>query len=491
MTTEHVDVLIVGAGLSGIGAGARLELERPGTSYAVLEARGAIGGTWDLFRYPGIRSDSDMLTLGYPFRPWLGGQVFADGPSIRAYVEDTARELGVDRHVRLHHRVTSARWTSHDARWTVTVERSDTGDVVELTCSFLYACAGYYRYDHGYEPAFDGMDGFRGTVVHPQTWPEDLELEGRRVVVVGSGATAITLVPSLAEVCEHVVMLQRSPTYVAALPSRDRVADLARRVLPPEAAYRVARAKSIGLSSLSYQLSRRFPDAMRRQLVSGARRLLPEGYDVERHFGPRYAPWDQRLCVAPDGDLFAAIASGRAEVVTDRIARFTADGLLLESGAELAADVVVLATGLELQLVGGLVLEVDGELVDPPSTVAYKGLMLSGVPNFAFAIGYTNASWTLRCDLASRYVCRLLDRMAQTGYEVVTPLPPPDGARLPLLDLTSGYVQRAIAMLPKQGTREPWRVKQSYRYDRRVMMRSALDDDGVRWSRRTRTEVHA
>jgi cation diffusion facilitator CzcD-associated flavoprotein CzcO len=269
------------------------------------------------------------------------------------------------------------------------------------------------------------------------------------------------------------------------------VADLARRVLPPEAAYRVARAKSIGLSSLSYQLSRRFPDTMRRQLVNGARRLLPEGYDVERHFGPRYAPWDQRLCVAPDGDLFDAIASGRAEVVTDTIDRFTADGLRLESGADLVADVVVLATGLELQLVGGLVLEVDGEPVDPPSTVAYKGLMLSGVPNFAFAIGYTNASWTLRCDLASRYVCRLLDRMAQTGYDTVTPLPPPDEARLPLLDLTSGYVQRAIAMLPQQGVREPWRVKQSYRYDRRIMMRSELDDDGVRWSRRTRTQVHA
>ena len=486
-----VDVLIVGAGLSGIGAAARLELERPGTSYAVLEARGGLGGTWDLFRYPGIRSDSDMLTLGYPFRPWLGGQVFADGASIRAYVEDTAREYGVDQHVRLHHRVTSARWSSDDARWTVTAERDDTGETVELTCSFLYACAGYYRYDHGYEPEIAGRDDYRGVVVHAQQWPDDLDLAGRTAVVVGSGATAITLVPSLVGTCAHVVMLQRSPTYVAALPSRDRLADLARRVLPEQAAYRVARAKSIGLSSLSYQLSRRFPDAMRRQLVNGARRLLPEGYDVERHFGPRYAPWDQRLCVAPDGDLFAAISSGRAEVVTDRIERFTSGGLLLESGTELAADVVVLATGLEMQLVGGLTLEVDDVPVDPPSTVAYKGLMLSGVPNFAFAMGYTNASWTLRCDLASRYVCRLLEHLQLGGFDTVTPVPPPDGERLPLLDLTSGYVQRAIAMLPRQGAREPWRVRQNYRYDRRVMMKGDVVDDGVRWSRRARAQVHA
>jgi cation diffusion facilitator CzcD-associated flavoprotein CzcO len=484
-----VDVVIVGAGLSGIGAAARLELERPGTTYAVLEARGALGGTWDLFRYPGIRSDSDMLTLGYPFRPWLGGQVFADGPSIRQYVEDTATEYGVDRHVRLHHRVTAARWSSDDARWTVTAVRDDTGEVVELTCSFLYACAGYYRYDHGHEPHIPGRDDYAGTVVHAQHWPDDLDVSGRTVVVVGSGATAITLVPALADLGAHVVMLQRSPTYVAALPSRDRVADLAHRVLPPEAAYRVARAKSIGLSSLSYQLSRRFPQAMRRQLVTGARRLLPEGYDVERHFGPRYAPWDQRLCVAPDGDLFDAISSGSAEVVTDTIDRFTARGLLLSSGDELAADIVVLATGLEMQLVGGLTLEVDGEPVDPPSTVAYKGLMLSGVPNFAFAMGYTNASWTLRCDLASRYVCRVLEHLEEGGYDTVTPLPPPDAARLPLLDLTSGYVQRAVAMLPKQGVREPWRVRQNYRYDRRVMMRGAIHDNGVRWSRRARVRA--
>ena len=491
MTSEHVDVLIVGAGLSGIGAAVRLELERPGTSYAVLEGRDAIGGTWDLFRYPGIRSDSDMLTLGYPFRPWLGGQVFADGPSIRQYVEDTAVEFCVVRHVRLQHRVVAARWSTDDARWTVDVVRADTGEQLELTCSFLYACAGYYRYDHGYEPDIAGRDDYRGELVHPQHWPDDLDVAGRSVIVVGSGATAVTLVPALAGTCEHVVMLQRSPTFVAALPSRDRVADLARTVLPPAAAYRVTRAKSLALSTLSYRFSRRFPDAMRAQLLKGARRLLPEGYDVERHFGPSYAPWDQRLCVAPDGDLFAAISSGRAEVVTDRIVRFTADGLLLESGRELRADVVVMATGLEMLLVGGLTLEVDGVPVDPPSTVAYKGLMLSGVPNFAFAMGYTNASWTLRCDLASRYVCRLLDHLEANGLDTVTPVAPRDPGRAPLLDLSSGYIRRALAMLPQQGLREPWKVRQDYRYDRRPLVHGPVDDVGVRWSRSARARVGA
>ena len=488
---EHVDVLIVGAGLSGVGAAARLELECPGTSYAVLEARGAIGGTWDLFRYPGVRSDSDMHTLGYPFRPWTEGRAIADGPSILAYVRATAHELGVEPHVRLHHRVVSADWSSADARWTVLVERADTGERLRMTCSFLFSCTGYYRYDHGHEPEFAGRESFAGPVVHPQHWPAALDVSHRRVVVIGSGATAVNLVPELAQTAEHVVMLQRSPTYVTALPSRDALAELARRHLAPERAYRVIRRKNIATAALSYRLSQRWPTQMRALLMSGVRRQLPEGYDVEKHFGPSYGPWDQRLCVVPDGDLFAAIREGRASVVTERIDRFTPDGVLLEGGELVEADIIVTATGLELLLMGGTVLSVDGVPVDPPSTVAYKGMMLTGVPNLAFAVGYTNASWTLKCDLVSRYVCRLLTHMRTQGYDVVIPVPPPDSGREPLLDLSSGYIRRSLEILPKQGSRAPWRLYQSYRKDVRLLTRGPLEDEGVRFMRTARTATEA
>lgn len=481
MEPEHLDVLVVGAGLSGVGAASRLLLERPGTTFAVLEARGSIGGTWDLFRYPGVRSDSDMQTLGYPFRPWREGRAIADGPSILTYVQDTARELGVERHVRLHHRVIAADWSSSEARWTVSIERDDTGERFSVTCGFLYSCTGYYRYDRGHVPDIPGAEQFRGRVVHPQFWPADLDVTGARVVVVGSGATAMTLVPALASSASHVVMLQRSPTYVAALPSRDAVADLLRRVLPEQAAYRAVRRKNITTAALSFRISRRWPDFSRRVLMNGVRRRLPEGYDVETHFGPSYGPWDQRLCVVPDGDLFDAIASGNASVVTERIERFTDEGLLLESGTELPADVVITATGLELLLMGGTTLSVDGVTVDPPATVAYKGMMLSGVPNFAFAIGYTNASWTLKCDLVSRYVCRLLAHMTEHGFAIVLPVPPPEADRLPLLDISAGYVRRSEADLPKQGTRAPWRLLQSYSKDVRLLTRSTLEDEGVRF----------
>jgi len=483
--TEHYDVIVVGAGLSGVGAGARLLLDRPGTTFTVLEARETIGGTWDLFRYPGVRSDSDMHTLGYPFRPWTAGKALADGPSILEYVEDTARELGVDRHVRLHHRVTKAAWSSEDARWTVTAERTDTGESVEVTCGFLYSCTGYYRYDHGFEPEFEGRADYAGTVVHPQHWPADLDLGGKRVVVIGSGATAMTLVPAIAPTAAHVTMLQRSPTYVAALPSVDPIAAAVRERLPAGAAYRVVRTKNIATSALSYRLSQRFPHAMRRILMDGVAKQLPEGYDVETHFGPSYGPWDQRLCVVPDGDLFTAISNGSASVVTDRIARFTREGLLLESGEELAADVVVTATGLELLLVGGMTLSVDGVDVDATKTVAYKGMMLTGVPSFAFAIGYTNASWTLKCDLVSRYVVRLLDHLQEHGYDAVTPVDPPEPERLPLLDLSAGYVQRAAGSLPAQGIRPPWKLNQNYRKDVALLTRGPLDDEGVRFTRRS------
>lgn len=488
---EHVDVLVVGAGLSGIGAASRLELERPGTSYAVLEARGAVGGTWDLFRYPGVRSDSDMHTLGYPFRPWVEGRAIADGPSILTYVQDTARELGVEPHVRLHHRVLAADWSGDDARWTVQVLRTDTGERLELTCSFLFSCTGYYRYDHGHEPVFPGREDFAGPVVHPQHWPADLDVAHRRVVVIGSGATAMTLVPALARTAAHVVLLQRSPTYVTALPSRDALADLARRHLSPERAYRLIRRKNIATAGLSYRLSQRWPRQMRALLMRGVAAQLPEGYDVEKHFGPSYGPWDQRLCVVPDGDLFTAISAGRASVVTDRIARFVPEGVLLESGELVEADVIVTATGLELLLMGGCELSVDGVPVDPPSTVAYKGMMLTGLPNFAFAIGYTNASWTLKCDLVSRYVCRLLAFMQEHGYDTVTPVPPSDPARLPLIDLSSGYIQRAIDTLPRQGSTAPWRLFQNYRKDVRLLTRGPLEDAGVRFSRRARTASEA
>jgi cation diffusion facilitator CzcD-associated flavoprotein CzcO len=481
---EHLDVLVVGAGLSGIGAACRLELERPGTTYAVLEGRDTIGGTWDLFRYPGVRSDSDMHTLGYPFRPWLDGRSLADGPAILQYVQDTAGEYGVTTKVRFHHRVVAADWSSGDARWTVEVLRTDTGERSTLTCGFLFSCTGYYRYDHGHEPEIDGRDDFRGEVVHPQLWPADLDVRDKRVVVIGSGATAITLVPALARAARHVVMLQRSPTYVVSLPSRDVIADLVRRVLPPATAYKVVRRKNIATSGLSYRLSRRWPDRMAKLLVNGVRRALPEGYDVATHFTPRYDPWTQRLCVVPDGDLFAAISSGTASVVTDRVVRFTERGLALESGQELDADVVVTATGLELLLVGGMELRVDGVVVDAPETVAYKGMMLTGVPNFAFAIGYTNASWTLKCDLVSRHVCRLLDHLDAHGYAAVVAVPPDDPERLPLLDLSAGYVRRAVGSLPKQGTRPPWRLLQNYRQDVRLLTQAPVADQALHFTPR-------
>lgn len=481
-TTDHVDVLIVGAGLSGIGAACQLRRRCAEKTYAVLEARGAIGGTWDLFRYPGIRSDSDMFTLGYSFRPWTDPKALADGPSIRDYVQDTAREYGVTEHIRFHHRVVRADWDSRTARWTVHARR-DTGEEVVLTCSFLHTCAGYYRYDRGYTPDLPGAARFTGRIVHPQHWPADLDHTGRRVVVIGSGATAVTLVPAMAERAAHVTMLQRSPTYILALPARDVVAAALRRVLPKRVGYSLIRWKNILLLTVNFQLSRRAPNLVRRLLRLAMRGRLPAGYDLDRHFSPRYDPWDQRLCVVPDGDLFTAITAGRASVVTDTIDTFTETGVRLGSGEELAADVVVTATGLDLLAFGDARLSVDGEPVDLADTVTYKGMMLSGVPNFAMTIGYTNASWTLRADLVANYVCRLLAHLDSTGQQVVTPLAPTDDERLPLLDLTAGYVQRGLAALPKQGVRAPWRLPQNYPRDLLLMRYGRLADGGVRFSR--------
>jgi monooxygenase len=468
---EHFDVLIIGAGLSGIGAAWRLQQMRPGTRYAVLEARDAIGGTWDLFRYPGVRSDSDMFTLSYPFRPWRGAESMASGEQIRRYIVETADEAGITPHIRFGTRVVSADWSSPASRWTL---RTAGGD--ELSCSFLYACAGYYDYAQGYQPDFPGLDSFAGQMVHPQFWPEDLSYAGKRVVVIGSGATAVTLVPALAPEAGHVTMLQRSPTYLTVLPRRDAIADAVRRVLPAKPANRVVRAKNVLMSQGFYHLARRRPQAVRKLLRTVAVRSLGDEAYVDRHFKPVYEPWDQRLCVIPGGDFYASVKSGRASVVTDRISRFEAKGIRLESGEFLEADIVVSATGLSLIPCGGIAMSLDGVPVDIGSRTAYRGLMLDGVPNLAYCIGYTNASWTLRADLSSRYVCRLLGYMARHGYAVATPKTP-GGRGRPLLDLSSGYVQRALEKFPRQGERDPWLVRQNYLRDALFARRSDVTAD--------------
>jgi monooxygenase len=482
-TTEHVDVLIVGAGLSGIGAGCHLRMRCPGKTFAILESRNAIGGTWDLFRYPGIRSDSDMFTLGYPFRPWPEAEAIADGPSIRSYVRDTAREYELEDAIRFHQRVVAAEWSTEDARWTVDVERTDTQERLQLTCGFLFMCTGYYRYDEGFTPEFEGSERFGGEIVHPQHWPEELDYAGKRVVVIGSGATAVTLVPAMAGQAAHVTMLQRSPSYVVSLPGTDPLASLLRRVLPAKAAFRIVRWKNVLLPAAFFHACRRWPKLMKGLIRRGVMNRLPASYDVDTHFAPRYQPWDQRLCLVPDGDLFESISAGQATVVTDRIETFTEKGLKLESGTELEADVIVTATGLNLLMLGGMRIAVDGRDVDLSETVGYKGMMLSGVPNMAVALGYTNASWTLKCDLVTQYVCRLLQHMDANGLRQATPRTPDQSvATEPFLDLASGYVLRSIHTLPKQGSRAPWRLYQNYIRDVLMMRRGALEDEGIEFS---------
>jgi cation diffusion facilitator CzcD-associated flavoprotein CzcO len=480
---DHVDVLIVGAGLSGIGAACHVRRRCPEKTFAILEARGRIGGTWDLFRYPGIRSDSDMFTLGYSFCPWTGADAIADGASICRYIQATAREHGVDEHIRFQHRVVRAEWSSEHARWTVEARRSDTAESVALSCNFLFVCTGYYRYDEGYTPPFAGTERFTGQIVHPQQWPEGLDYAGKRVVVIGSGATAVTLVPALAQTAAQVTMLQRSPSYVLSLPVKDALTDALRRRLPPTVAYPLARWKNALLATVIFQLSRRAPGLAKSLLRKGAIAQLPLGYDVDTHFTPRYNPWDQRLCLAPSGDLFAAIRRGRAAVVTDHIETFTEHGIRLASGTELPADVVVTATGLNLLAIGGMALRVDGADVELSSTVAYKGMMLSGVPNFALTLGYSNASWTLRSDLVGEYVCRLLHHIDQRGYQVCTPLEPDTPQREPIIGLQSGYVLRSAPALPKQGSAAPWRQPQNYPRDVLLMRHGSLEDKGVRFTR--------
>ncbi len=486
---QHVDVLIVGAGLSGVGAASHLRRELPGTSFLILESRATAGGTWDLFRYPGVRSDSDMFTLGYSFRPWTDAKAIADGESIRRYIHDTIADEGLEPHIRLSTRVLSAAWSSAESRWTVTATRTsgteysgEAGETVTVTCDFLSVCSGYYRYDEGFSPEIPGADGFAGTLVHPQHWPDDLDYAGKRVVIIGSGATAVTLVPSMAETAAHVTMLQRSPTYIAAVPSADRAANRLRRLLPGRLAYSVVRAKNVGYSMLTYQLSRRRPELMKSILRKAAVARLPEGFEVDLHLAPTYNPWDQRLCAIPDADLFRAISAGTAEIVTDRIERITADGVALASGRTLPADVIVTATGLNILAIGGIALTVDGRPVDIARTISYKGMMLSGVPNFSLTIGYTNASWTLKADLVARYVTRLLDYMARRGLATVTPVAPESvrsGELASLIDLDAGYIRRSVDSLPRQGARSPWRLRQNYVRDFVRLRLGSLTDDVV------------
>ncbi len=460
--TEHLDVVIVGAGISGVSAAWHLQDRCPTKSYAILEKRESMGGTWDLFRYPGIRSDSDMYTLGFRFRPWTGRQAIADGKPILEYVKSTAAMYGIDRHIRFHHKVISADWSTAENRWTVHIQSH--GTLSALTCEFLFLCSGYYNYDEGYSPRFAGSEDFVGPIIHPQHWPEDLDYDAKNIVVIGSGATAVTLVPALADSgAKHVTMLQRSPTYIVSQPDRDGIAEKLNRWLPETMAYTAVRWKNVLRQAAVYSACQKWPRRMRKMFLSLIQRQLPEGYDVRKHFGPHYNPWDQRLCLVPNGDLFRAIRHGKVEVVTDTIERFTATGIRLNSGRELPADIIITATGLNLQLFGGATATIDGQQVDITTTMAYKGMMLSGIPNMAYTVGYTNASWTLKADLVSEFVCRLLNYMDDNGFDtVVVERPGSDVEERPFMEFTPGYVLRSLDELPKQGSRTPWRLNQNY-----------------------------
>jgi cation diffusion facilitator CzcD-associated flavoprotein CzcO len=527
MTAEHFDVLIIGAGLSGIDAGYHLQKFAPKKTYAILENRERIGGTWDLFRYPGIRSDSDMLTMGYHFKPWKHDSTISPGDKIRDYVTETARENGIDKNIRFRHKVVSASWDSATAKWTVTVERRlppsaaltrgaspasgggnnapapvsspasagegdhrvamvegadarTTVDRITLTANFLFSCAGYYRYEAGYTPEFPGRDNFKGTIIHPQHWPENLNYDGKRVVIIGSGATAVTLLPNMAKTASHVTMLQRSPTYYVSRPEKDKLANSLRKFLPASWAYMIPRWRNIVLQRFFYDRARTKPAQVRDWLIKGVAGLLPKDYDVKTHFTPSYNPWDQRICLVPDADMFNAISEGKASVVTDHIESFTAKGIKLKSGKELEADIIVTATGLHVQMLGGAQITVDGAPVDPGKTFAYKGIMLSNVPNLAFVFGYTSASWTLRADLVCEWVTRVLNKMDEKGAPIVIARPTDPAMKAdPMLDFSSGYVQRALATTPKQGPTAPWRQNQNYFTDLKEMRKAPIEDEAL------------
>lgn len=481
---NFVDVLIVGAGLSGIGAACHFQRECPNKTIAILEGRATLGGTWDLFRYPGIRSDSDMYTLGYKFKPWREAKSIADGPAILKYIRETAAEYGIEQKIRFNQKVVSAAWSSETAQWTVESRHSETGETTTLMCGFLMMCSGYYSYDAGYAPDFPGAEQFRGTIIHPQKWPEDLDYTGKRVVVIGSGATAVTLVPAMAEKAAHVTMVQRSPTYMVALPSSDFIANTLRRVLPASLVYSLTRWKNTLFGIVIYQLSQRRPEFVKRLIKSQLRKALGPDFDVDRHFTPPYNPWDQRMCLVPDGDMFIAMREKRASIVTDLIETFTPTGIKLKSGEHLDADIIVTATGLNLVSLGGITLSVDGRAVQTNKSVTYKGSMLTEIPNLAFVFGYTNASWTLKADLICTFVCRLLNYMDKHGYRQVTPhLNDQSVEDLPLLNLTSGYILRAMDLFPRQGSKLPWRLYQNYVLDTLMIRFGSLKDEALEFKR--------
>ncbi len=474
---EHYDVLIVGAGLSGIGAGYHLQTMCPGKRYAILEARPRLGGTWDLFRYPGIRSDSDMHTLGYSFRPWTAAKAIADGPAILEYVKDTAEEFGIDRHIQFNSKVVAAAWSSDEARWTLSVSREDTGEIEDVTCGFLFICSGYYDHDHGYTPQFEGRDDFEGQIVHPQQWTDEIDYAGKNVVVIGSGATAVTLVPAMTDQAKQVTMLQRTPTYVVTRPAKDAIANALRRRLPSKVAYEMTRWKNVALGQLFFNLCQRAPGVMKKVIMRGVRKELGEGYDVDTHFNPPYGPWDQRLCLVPDSDLFEVLREGKAKVVTGSIDRFVPEGIRLQDGTTLPADLIITATGLSIKILGGIEATIDGKPLKAHETMSYKAMMFSDVPNMAMCFGYTNASWTLKADLTSVYVCRLLNHMDAHGLRVCVPRQNDDSVHeAPFFDLQAGYVQRASALLPKAGSKAPWKLKQNYFFDLLTLKLGKVDD---------------
>jgi len=479
MNQADVDVLIIGAGVSGIGMAHHLLERCPGKTCRILEARDQIGGTWDLFRYPGIRSASDMYTFGYAFRPWVDGKVFAEGPAIRSYVSETAREDGMMDHILFQRKVTSARWDSGKARWTL--KASGPGGVEHHSARFLFLASGYYRYDEGYLPHFEGVEDFKGDFIHPQKWDETYDYAGKRIVIIGSGATAVTLLPSMAETAEHVTMLQRSPTYIAARPTIDRTANFLRKILPAGLAYSITRYKNILQTMLIFQMAQHVPEMVKKAVLKQAQKALGPDYPVEKHLAPAYKPWDQRFCAAPDGDFFAAIRSGKADIVTDQIERITKTGIRLKSGEHLEADLIIPATGLNLQLMGGIVLNVDGKTVNPPDHVVYRGMMVSDVPNLAMGFGYTNASWTLKIDLTCERVCRMINHMHRIKADYAVPVPEPDMPREPLKLLDSGYFQRARDTLPKQGPETPWRVHMNYISDMLAIRFGKLEDGALKF----------
>ena len=485
MSDTHFDVLIVGGGLSGVGAGARLAEKCPGRSFAILEGRDRIGGTWDLFRYPGVRSDSDMYTLGFPFRPWSDRKSIAGGDAILRYIKETAREFGVDKSIRFNHWVKRASWSTSRGQWALDVavkEGDGTEKTRQYSCNFLYMCSGYYSYKGGYFPDFPGMKDFAGQIIHPQQWPADLDYTGKRVVVIGSGATAVTLVPAMAEKAAHVTMLQRSPTYMIALPDWDPISELLRLCLPSRLASSINRMKNAWLTTAFFQVSRRWPNTVRKLLRLHVKQQVGKVCDVDVHFNPRYNPWDQRLCVVANGDLFKAMRAGKASVATDHIERFTEKGIKLRSGEVLETDIIVSATGLQMVPLGEAEFVVDGKPLNIADTMTYKGMMFEGVPNMAQAVGYTNASWTLKCDLTNNYVCRLLNHMDEKGYDYCVPRnQDPSVEKIPFIDFSSGYIQRALDKLPKQGSKAPWRLYQNYARDILALKYGALEDEAMRF----------